>query len=70
MSVKASVSMLTYSGTNTSASDMCNALQSSENKPSDDGFGLYSGLVVTAGGPGAGAVQAVKAIGFLLGFSI
>lgn len=70
LNVKASVSMLTYSGTNASAATLSKALMESGGKPTDSGFGLYSGLVLTTGGPGAGALQAVKALGFILGFEV
>lgn len=70
LDVGVSVSVLAFAGTNTSVAGLADALLQSENKPGDKPYGLHSGLVMTAGGPGAGSVQAVKALGYVLGFAV
>lgn len=70
MNVGVSVSVLGFSGTNSSASDLANALLQSGDKPGEKPWGFHSGMVLTAGGPGEGSVQALKALGFILGFDV
>lgn len=65
--VSVSVSVLAVSGADSSADGLADALLASDGKPGGSPYGLHSGLVFTAGGPGAGSVQAVKALGYILG---
>ena len=66
LSIKVSVSILGVVNTNGSAGSLAQALLSSENKPGDKPYGLHSGMVLCAGGPGEGAIAALKAIAFVL----
>lgn len=66
LQINISVSVLSMSTTNGSAETLVQALISSENKPGDSPFGLHSGMVLTAGGPGQGFIAALEAIKFIL----
>jgi hypothetical protein len=64
------LSVLSFASTNTSAADLANQLLISENKPSNSPFGLHSGLVLTAGGPGEGFLKAIEVIKFIFGLPL
>ncbi len=66
LDITLNLSILGYTNTNGSADDLAQALIASGNKPSTSAFGLHSGMVMTFGGPGDGAIAAFKALGFLL----
>ena len=66
LNIKISVSILGTVNSNGSAASLAQALLASENKPGSKPFGLHSGMVLTAGGPGEGAIAALKAIAFIL----
>lgn len=68
LNVEVSVSVLAYTSTNGSVDALAEALMASEDKPGSSPFGLHSGIVMCAGGPGEGFIAAIKAIGFILGF--
>lgn len=68
LNVEVSVSVLGFVSTNGSASGLAQALMESEDKPGSSPFGLHSGIVMCAGGPGEGFIAAIKALGFILGF--
>lgn len=70
LNVDVSVAVLSHSGTNTSAADLATAIVQSGDKPTAYASGLHSGMVLTAGGPGEGAIQAVKALSFILGIKL
>lgn len=70
LNISIRVSVLTYSSSNSSASDLANQILTSENKPSDSPFGLHSGIVLTAGGPGQGFVKALEALFFILSLPV
>jgi hypothetical protein len=63
--ITVSVSALFVSGKN-GIEDLVQGITASENKPSNQPYGLHSGLVMTAGGPGPGFVKAIDALKFLL----
>lgn len=63
VNVRVSVLATTTSG---SSDDLVTALISSQNKPFASPFGLHSGIVCTAGGPGVGTLAALNAIRFIL----
>ena len=65
LNINISLSILFSSGD--SASGLASSLVSSENKPGSSPFGLHSGMVMCAGGPGPGFLAAFKALGFILG---
>jgi len=67
LNISVRVSVLTTSSNNGSASSLAQELQSSIDKPSASPFGLHSGMVLTAGGPGQGFVAAINAIKFIVG---
>ncbi|HED37893.1 MAG TPA: hypothetical protein ENI76_06585 [Ignavibacteria bacterium] len=67
LDIKIVVSVLSASSPNGSSNTLVQHLISSINKPSYSPYGLYSGIVLVAGGPGEGSVAAVEAIRFLLG---
>lgn len=60
------VSVLTTVSTNGSATSLANTILTSDDKPGTSPFGLHSGIVLTAGGPGEGFIQALKAILFIV----
>jgi len=66
LQINISVSVLSTHAVNGSAETLVQSIISSENKPGDSPFGLHSGMVLTAGGPGQGFVAALKAIKFIL----
>ena len=66
LSINVSVSVLAMVNSNGSSSSLATTILESENKPGGSPYGLHSGLVLTAGGPGQGAIAALKAIAFLL----
>ncbi len=66
LKINVSVSLLATSSTNGSAQSLARALIDSDQKPASSPFGLHSGMVLTAGGPGQGSIAALKAIAFLL----
>jgi hypothetical protein len=67
LNISVRVSVLTTSSTNGSAASLVQELQSSTDKPAASPFGLHSGMVLTAGGPGQGFVAAINAIKFIVG---
>lgn len=67
LDINVNVSVLLYISTNGSSTSLAQALAASTNKPDSSPFGLHSGLVMTAGGPGEGSIAAIRALGFLLG---
>lgn len=67
LDIQVSVSILAVGATNGSASSLVQELIASEEKPSDNPNGLYSGYVFTFGGPGEGSVAALGALKFILG---
>jgi len=67
LSIEISVSVLFTSGFG-DPSTLVAELISSEDKPGDSPFGLHSGMVMTAGGPGPGFIAALEAIAYI--FSI
>lgn len=70
LSISVRVSVLTFSDTNSSATDLANQILTSADKPSNSPFGLHSGLVLTAGGPGKGFIKALEAIKFVLSLPV
>ena len=66
LSVNIRLSIFATMSTNGSADSLAQALMDSDDKPSDSPFGLHSGMVLTFGGPGEGAVAAFRALNFLL----
>lgn len=69
LSIKIKVSVL-YSVTENGVTGLVEQIVSSENKPYDPSrpYGLHSGLVMTAGGPGKGFTKAIEALAFILTF--
>ncbi len=65
LNIEVSVSSLWVSGTD-GVNSLIQGLMDSQNKPGDKPFGLHSGLVMTAGGPGPGFTKALEALKFLL----
>lgn len=65
MDISVSASVLAVSGSG-SADTLLEQFLSSEGKPESSPNGIYSGIVMTAGGPGPGFVAAINAIKFLL----
>lgn len=70
LNISIRVSVMTYTSSNSSASDLANQILTSENKPSDSPFGLHSGIVLTAGGPGQGFIKALEALFFILSLPV
>lgn len=66
LNVNVSVSVLTTSTTNGSAETLVQDLQQSTSKPGSSPFGLHSGMVLTAGGPGEGFIAAIEVLKFIL----
>lgn len=66
LKINVTVSILGVVNSNGSADSLAQALLSSENKPDSSPYGLHSGMVLCAGGPGEGAIAALKAIAFIL----
>jgi len=66
LEISISVSVLSMSTTNGSAETLVQALITSDSKPGDSPYGLHSGMVLTAGGPGQGFIAALEAIKFIL----
>lgn len=66
LDIKVTVSILGVVNSNGSAQTLAQSLVDSQNKPVEQPYGLHSGLVVTAGGPGEGAIAALRAISFIL----
>lgn len=66
LKINVTVSVLGTSTTNGSAESLVQDLINSEEKPGSSPFGLHSGMVLTAGGPGQGFVEALEVIKFLL----
>lgn len=64
LSISISASVLSYSGFG-SPDDLVLALVESEDKPEDSPYGLHSGIVMCAGGPGPGFIAAIEAILFI-----
>lgn len=67
LKINVTVSVLAYTSTNGSAEDLAQQLLQSESKPGSSPFGLHSGIVLTAGGPGQGFIAALETIKFILG---
>ncbi len=70
LNINVTVSVFATLSSNGSAASLATALQQSKNKPGSSPFGLHSGIVMTAGGPGQGAIAALKAIAFLFQIKI
>ena len=66
LEVNIAVSVLSFSTTNGSAESLAQELIQSEKKPGSSPFGLHSGLVFTAGGPGQGFIAALETLKFIL----
>lgn len=64
LSIEISLSVFFTSGFG-DASTLATELMASENKPGDSPFGLHSGIVMTAGGPGPGFVAALEVLLFI-----
>lgn len=62
LSIDLTVSVLVSASSSGSADQLAADLQASENKPGSSPFGLHSGLVITAGGPGTGIISALSFI--------
>jgi hypothetical protein len=67
LQINISISILLSTSANGSADQLASDLQSSDNKPGTSPFGLHSGLVLTAGGPGPAFITAIGALGFIFG---
>lgn len=68
--INISVAVLSSFSTNGGVETLIDTLKQSENKPGDSPYGLHSGLVITAGGPGEGIINIVKALAFVLGIKL
>lgn len=66
LNVNVTVSVLATASTNGSADSLVQDLVASEQKPGSSPFGLHSGMVLTFGGPGEGALAAFNALKFIL----
>ncbi len=64
--INARASVLSYSSSNGSIDSLVQAITQSEDKPAETSFGLHSGIVLTAGGPGEGSIAAIRALEFIL----
>lgn len=67
LNIDLTVSFLWVTGNN-GLDDLVQGLMTSENKPGSKPYGLHSGYVMTAGGPGPGFTKALEALKFLLTF--
>lgn len=67
LDVSVTVSVLSVSSSNGSADSLVQDLLASEDKPGSSPFGLHSGMIMAFGGPGAGSIAAIDALGFILG---
>jgi hypothetical protein len=67
LSVNLTVSVFGFASYDGSTASLASGLTSSENKPVSTPYGLHSGIVVTAGGLGAGPIKIFEALGFILG---
>lgn len=67
LSVNLTVSVFGLASYDGSTASLASGLTNSENKPVSSPYGLHSGIVVTAGGLGAGPVNIFAALGFILG---
>ena len=65
LNIELTVSVLGMTGSN-GVEDLVQGILTSENKPGDKPFGLHSGYIFTAGGPGPGFVKAIEALKFIL----
>ena len=65
LNIEVSVSILFTTGD--SSAGLASAIMTSDNKPGSSPFGLHSGIVLCAGGPGPAFLGAFKALGFILG---
>jgi len=65
LSIDLTVSVFVDVNSAGSADQLASDLQASTDKPGDSPFGLHSGLVITAGGPGTGIIDALS---FIFGF--
>lgn len=70
LNINVKVSVLGTSSSNGSVDSLVETIQTAEQKPTNSPFGLHSGIVLTAGGPGQGSTQAIKALAFVLGIKI
>jgi hypothetical protein len=68
LSIELSMSVLFVSGTG-DPTTLVSALQASEDKPGDSPYGLHSGVVMTAGGPGPGFIAALDTLAFIFGLT-
>lgn len=66
LKISVRVSILGVHDSNGSAESLVQALLNSEDKPGDSPYGLHSGIVLTAGVPGPGLVNAINALKFIL----
>lgn len=60
--IKLSVGVLLIAEPKGGVNALVEAIQSAEDKPEPNAQGLHSGLVLTAGGPGAGAIEAISGL--------
>ena len=67
LQIELTVSALTV-GSKNGVDDLVQGLLNSQNKPGKLPYGLHSGYVFTAGGPGPGFTKALEALVFLLSF--
>jgi hypothetical protein len=65
LNIDLTVSALGVTGNN-GVEDLVQGLLASEDKPGDLPFGVHSGYVFTAGGPGPGFTKALEALAFLV----
>jgi len=68
LSIEISMSVLFVSGFG-DPTTLVSALQESEDKPGDSPYGLHSGVVMTAGGPGPGFIAALDTLAFIFGLT-
>lgn len=66
LNIHVEVSVLSMRTGNGSAETLVENLISSMDKPGGSPYGLHSGMVLTAGGPGEGFIAAIEAIKFIL----
>jgi hypothetical protein len=67
LNIDITVSFLKVTGTN-GVDGLVDGLVNAEDKPGNKPYGLHSGYVMTAGGPGPGFTKALDALKFLLTF--
>lgn len=65
LNIELSVSFLSVTGSN-GVEDLVQGLLTSQDKPGNQPYGLHSGYVFTAGGPGPGFIKALEALKFII----